>query len=1114
MKQFDVLSREFSVLGTYFLEASAGTGKTFAIEHFVVRLLILEERALLIEQILVMTFTRAAARELKLRIRRNIMKVAQELRLQNSSMDYVKKIIEQGDKAVQSAIKKLEEALICDDLTQIFTLHGFCFRALKSSALSARITLTPPQPEDLAHLPSLEQLVKRHLRSELKFPHFGHYQMLRLLKRYHFDMGRLIHALVLAIQSGKGVDSPPSFEVLHQQFVERLNSFPSVILSNWISDVERLLPHYKKMGSREVFAESQLIGGILEKKECSLEQFDRLLQAELFLERLTPEHRKVRAKLPPSDSFFYPGLVEKVQHDLLPLLITARDPSQIFLKIVGDLSAIFFSMMEEEELFSPDMLLLKMEQAINLPSFVEQTKGKYRALIVDEFQDTDQIQWKIIEHLFLNTVEAVCLVGDPKQSIYGFRSADVYTYFEAAKRLGENTHQRLETNFRSTPTLIKALNALFSKGKNSWMLLPSLGKDLVVPPVKWVERDEELESFVEFFIVEGKKGRSQQFPTQEMEEKKLFPFIASEILRLNSDKKVEYHEIAILIKDRFQGQRIVEHLKKWGIPAHSKRGTSLVDSPAYYAMKEILNAALFPYDLRRLKNALGSTVIGWSEHFLRKERDDPLVIEATKQLHHLHQLLITRGFGSFFQALLRSRFFDEKESVQELLLGSKELTLYFDLRTIAELLIEEETSRGLTSKQLLEHLEKLSRLSYGEKSEITTTFQEERGSVAVMTTHLSKGLEFNTVFVLGPSSRQSLAEEIVVKQGKEQVLKRLDLNDSLCSSALEESDAEKMRQLYVAMTRAKTRLYASIVVDKESPLIPFGEASPMELFLSKFCSGSDLATVSAALQELFPLVRYQVVEEVHLPPSYLPPPSIEEKLFAPPQVSLSEEFQEIYSFSSLKKGGRHVELFLTKSQEKSVHALPFGSETGQILHRVFEKILKKGAHRSNSTKKIAPIVDQEFQGSVIEGWQEVCIPWIFEILNTPIDGFSLSEVSSNSLQQEMEFYFPLKHLKNGVMKGFADLLFECHGKYYLLDWKSNVLGASDEDYSLENIAKVMELEEYGLQASIYREALMRYVKLFDNRPFKEVFGGAIYFFLRGKVPYLFFPEPLSLRSSR
>ena len=106
------------------------------------------------------------------------------------------------------------------------------------------------------------------------------------------------------------------------------------------------------------------------------------------------------------------------------------------------------------------------------------------------------------------------------------------------------------------------------------------------------------------------------------------------------------------------------------------------------------------------------------------------------------------------------------------------------------------------------------------------------------------------------------------------------------------------------------------------------------------------------------------------------------------------------------------------------------------------------------------------------------------------------------MQQEMEFVFPIKE---GMMKGFIDLCFEYQVKYYLLDWKTNYLGPDENAYSEEALIIEMNRCNYLLQASIYATALKKHIQLFDSRPFADLFGGAIYYFIRGKRFYHFYP---------
>ena len=136
MSSFDVLNPKTSVIKPYFLEASAGTGKTFAIEHIVTRLFLNNEKNILVDQVLIVTFTRAATRELKVRIRENLAKVAIDLEQNKASYPYVADLLS-DEKIKKRAIEKLQEVLCSYDQIQIFTIHGFCLQMLKEFPFEA-----------------------------------------------------------------------------------------------------------------------------------------------------------------------------------------------------------------------------------------------------------------------------------------------------------------------------------------------------------------------------------------------------------------------------------------------------------------------------------------------------------------------------------------------------------------------------------------------------------------------------------------------------------------------------------------------------------------------------------------------------------------------------------------------------------------------------------------------------------------------------------------------------------------------------------------------------------------------------------------------------------------
>jgi len=224
------------------------------------------------------------------------------------------------------------------------------------------------------------------------------------------------------------------------------------------------------------------------------------------------------------------------------------------------------------------------------------------------------------------------------------------------------------------------------------------------------------------------------------------------------------------------------------------------------------------------------------------------------------------------------------------------------------------------------------------------------------------------------------------------------------------------------------------------------------------------------------------------------PPDLRE----PPIPSLYRVNRVMQSFTGLarpKKVGGDRAPFDREAEVKSVHTLPAGAATGTLLHELLEEtpLDPEGAKR---------FVSERMVGQPLEGWSETIGEIVASALQVPIDGFPLSEVDPRRMRREMEFLYGVKGsepvaLDPGCVGGVMDLFFEHHGRYYLLDWKSNWLGADQSAYGEEGLRAAMEHHDYGLQAQLYTEGLERYLRLVDDRPFKECFGGAYYVFLRG-----------------
>lgn len=287
--------------------------------------------------------------------------------------------------------------------------------------------------------------------------------------------------------------------------------------------------------------------------------------------------------------------------------------------------------------FTFDDLLHTMRSALNQPLFMEKVRAKYKAVIVDEFQDTDPIQWSIFEKLFLKS-HLLYLVGDPKQSIYGFRSADIYTYMRAADALGKENKAFLDTNYRSSPQLIDALNALFTKNPD-WIVLPALPDALEYHPVKAGRSENVLkEEPITYFGVQGDPSKEKSWPTKVMEEEKLFPYIASEMIRLRA--KIPFSEMAVLVKDRFQAQRLQLHLNRWNIPSNLKRMLHLAKSRGFVAMEMLLKALAHPENDRYVRAALFG----------------PLMEREENPFFALKEIFLEKGFAPFYEHFISHHF--------------------------------------------------------------------------------------------------------------------------------------------------------------------------------------------------------------------------------------------------------------------------------------------------------------------------------------------------------------------------------------------------------------------------------------------------------------------------
>jgi len=1000
MRPFDCLSNDCPIFGPHLLEASAGTGKTFSIEHVFVRLLL---EGIEIEEILAVTFTRAATRDLKKRILANIEEALSRIQSGERGWPYLDSYM-----ASAKASRILRDASKAFDRCQVFTIHGFCYRMLQEFAFEADLGFSLRDPDRAALVPKrIRREAKKFLETGVGIDLICPEQMALLMKGSD-SLDELVSRLLKGADEERGVpfkDLVSRYALLMEEenldegellrtFQEIRSGFKMEVKGNFEDQIKAL-----------VLCKENPVNSlrVLVKEKGSLFAF------------LDPLNKKVKARVE------CPVALQRISRNVLPLIQQAIDLKGILSTLNKAWKKIEGPILVDEEWIDPDEILRRTRAAIEREAFSKSVRQKYQAVIIDEFQDTDPLQWEIFKLLFLN-VKALYLVGDPKQSIYRFRKADIYTYFEAKKLLGPSALYCLDTNYRSTSNMIEALNALFDR---SWLPLPKLGETIPSPPVK--SRSENRSDFPDSL-------GSIHFVTASSFEEGWLPYAVSEIERLMPTFKTP-SSFALLVKDRYQAEMALKLFQERSIPACARSHIPLGKTAAFQVFREFIEALVYSRD-----NSLK-----------RKVAAGPF---EEMSLKNCRTLLEEGDLISFCREIL--------ECVP------KEGEFYADLsQVIEELLAWKE---GVTFQGLLHFLDDFENLNpeEGGRRRIETDIE----AVQILTLHVSKGLEFDVVFAFGLSARPPESQEA------------------------EEANAEKLRQLYVGMTRAKKRLYVPLPGGEKSR----GSPSPMELFCQ---------TIESKEGPLLPfLQKIKHVTCETLPGKVLlVPPDLNSKKET---VSINDRSPPafapclIHSFTTLAKVQKqHIEGD-PSSTILSAHTIPRGADTGILIHQIFERLFSGPASIWKSFDAVGALVSKQLKGTPLVPWETPIKEMVCKTLMLPLNNeapFSLVDLQAGELQAEMEFLFVRSP---HFIKGYIDLVFRHDGKFYIVDWKTNWLGSDDSAYlSLEG---VMTAHDYWLQASLYTEALRRHVKQFYIQPFEDLFGGVIYLFLRGGGVYHFKPE--------
>jgi exodeoxyribonuclease V beta subunit len=1158
--------------GQHWIEASAGTGKTFTLSLLVLRFLL--ERDLRLAEILVVTFTNAATRELKLKIRDDIAYALRVLTLKTdtSEVSFDKKLqlfstllssaIATSDR--ETVIQRLAAALHDYDRASIYSIHGFCSRVIQDHALLLGEMLH--EDELLTRTASLNQTIAFAIWRELSIePHWA--PALTRLWSSPSALAKQLESLLeseflLPIPSDRDHSSLAADTLLqtHQHLrnaithnqAEAKAFIDHAIDSGWM---------HKSHFSARIASNSfmQLDTWYVQNDPFAIEGPDIHRLSLDYIKAKAGKHKDKISALPLfvhlqawlADREAWLDSLEQLKirclHRVQQLAKTKR-------------AAILLARQQK----TYDDLVNKVFANLNDPSkknaLLAVLRTAYPVALVDEFQDTDSKQWHIFSSMYLSNAEmsstgALVLIGDPKQAIYGFRGGDVQAYLSAKNSI--SARSELVENFRARPNLIAAINHSFSAitenpfqetaisfspataggnvQENDFLIeqRPSTALSIAVLPdyLHTAEKSSPMPKRIA-------RNLAAQACAEKISGLLMLANQGKNSLRLESYAgPLKPDHIAVLVNTHSEGLIMQSVLQQRGIASVTTSQATIFETEEAEDICLLLEALVYYQDTNRWRGALTGQLLGYSADQLLSLDQNPDLLEASQTLRaESLERWQTQGVLSLLQGLCANaapRFLTMAD-------GERRLSNYLQL---AELL-QDDSGSLLGQRALYEWLCQQRAQQYETNDDHLLRLDSDQHRVKILTIHKSKGLEFPLVFMpfvsLHAAPRKNAALQIVhyhneKNQRVSHALFKQDKtshNDLVMSKSLAELQSEKIRLLYVAMTRAKHSLWICCghVKDAES-----------SAFSTLFSIPKNISTQTEIQQHLQQLRFAPDQLQIELVTDPVATSSLKHDTAQAPKWHIStpsatiQKDWRVHSFSGLSEQLSHT-LIPTASVavDVSESEKPFaGKAFGNALHQALENI-EMQAWQTAITINDMPadqltVINNALQGHGFNGDAPNATLFLAQLVRNTLqarlpENIRLCDIPSSQRRNEMEFYFSLQPCNaatiwqllqsqhiieadvkdnaykslTGLMTGKIDLLYEHDGKYFIVDYKSNRL----PDYSAASCHAAMHQHHYYFQALIYTLALHRWCRFYLSERYQYAahVGGVRYLFCRGLNP--------------
>ena len=1139
--------------GRHLIEASAGTGKTFNITRLYLRLLL--EKKLNVQQILVMTFTNAATEEIRGRIAQTLDQALQYWQAKRTDQPVTEDPVfsrlydhhpgEEAEHVLQAALLELDDA-------SVYTIHGFCNRILGELAFSGGAAMKLVLQTDTREL--YLQATRDWIRRQSDEP-----EAYRLLAEagWHIPT-QFLATFERSIRSGL-VPTVVTEQQIEDATAAALKEHEKSLAPAFADVLSELSTHYSMLAQALIDNDKDV--ALREQQYAEIIKWltdAKLTLAPAELGKFTHGNRmrgkdEVKTLLAPLKelSATVKSKIESVtkqqtsQRELAPSLAVAAQAFSFIRAHVARQKA-------QQGIVDFDDLISILAEQVDKPDtdLARALRKKFPAALIDEFQDTDASQYQILSNVYIpgSDNEILLMIGDPKQAIYGFRGGDIFTYLEAGK--SADYRWMMDTNYRSVAGMVNSYNRLFYGAPLTKTAAPVFGFGIHYEPVKaspyakansMLLADPATDRAPLTYAILDLDDQDDP-PAKGVLQQQLANWIAQEIVRLLDEATLGNdalapQDIAVLVRSNHEASVVQNALKKAGLASVflSNRENLFAASEAQ-DLYRVLDGIWHPGDHSRLCAALSSPLFGLSHQTLVDllyHENDQLWETVMDKVSLLRRMWQQRGCMTLILYLLEDSFHANGDDLE------RKLTNYLHL---AEVLEREAATRAQPEQLLIWLHRQVSEPAFAD--EHIQRLESDAHLIQLITQHGAKGLEYPVVFIPFASDYR---DPVKVGNRPVQLFRYYDdqtqaltlqfgATEQATKRVTEEADAEAMRLLYVAITRAAHRCYLGIAPfdnHHKSPLaraVGLDENGTWQQAVNDVANEADTDTcyidVAAADNNKYAANTSQAL------------PALSVDTF----TGKASEAWRLYSFSAMARKDRVVnqqrrelEWSENTTAPPTSQAMRFsfqkGAAAGNLLHDILELIDFEQPDWHDKTHNSVTQMVQLFGLDTPQS--EALYAWLDEVLLTPLndDGLSLASLTRCATLREAEFYFPMSgvsqqalnqfladyrkeqdhnaqffpafdtHQLEGMMHGFIDLIFEHDGRYFVADYKSTYLGENYQHYLPEALRFNNQQHLYDLQYLIYSVALHRYLQnhLPGYTP-QMHFGGVYYLYLRGMHP--------------